>query len=317
MSTIAEDLSVSTGSAERLRLTYGACRLSFSPWLGTRKTLTDEQKESAAMPFGATGDWLSAGKKLFDTKAAAYKAVTAIKSQAASYWKGNTLPYPEAGIRLIRQRDVEAFADRMGETKAELSIAVAALDRELSDLRNEAAGRLGSLYCPDDYPSTLIGCFGVEWDFPSVEPPDYLRELNPAVYAQESARVAARFDEAVRLAEEAFTEELAKMVAHLTDCLSNDEEGKPKVFRDSAFENIHEFVARFRRLNVGSSSQLDAAVDAAENALKGTNPRLIRNHAYYRQPLAAAMSAVSAQLEGMIVARPRRRVERPVKTDLE
>jgi len=50
-----------------------------------------------------------------------------------------------------------------------------------------------------------------------VEPPDYLQQLNPELYQQECQRVQQRFDEAVRLAEEAFTAELAKLVSHLTE----------------------------------------------------------------------------------------------------
>ena len=65
--------------------------------------------------------------------------------------------------------------------------------------------------------------------------------------------MAARFEEAVRLAEQAFTEEFARLVAHLTERLSGvGEDGKPKVFRDSAVDNLAEFFDRFRALNVRS-----------------------------------------------------------------
>ena len=62
--------------------------------------------------------------------------------------------------------------------------------------------------------------FTVEFDFPSVEPPDYLQQLNPQLYEQECQRVQSRFDEAVQLAEVAFTAELAKPVSHLTERFS-------------------------------------------------------------------------------------------------
>jgi hypothetical protein len=52
------------------------------------------------------------------------------------------------------------------------------------------------------YPSSLRGLFAVEWDFPSVEPPEYLLRLNPHLYQQERDRITARFDDAVKLAEE-------------------------------------------------------------------------------------------------------------------
>ena len=45
-------------------------------WLGVRKTLTPEQKSQAAESFGAEGDYLSAGKKLLDTKHEAFRRLT-------------------------------------------------------------------------------------------------------------------------------------------------------------------------------------------------------------------------------------------------
>ena len=89
-------------ATSRLRQNFAACRLSFK-WLGTSKTLNSQQKSQAAESFGADGDSISAGKKLINTKHDAYKALTSLKSQATRYWKQNSLPYPESGIRLIKQ----------------------------------------------------------------------------------------------------------------------------------------------------------------------------------------------------------------------
>jgi hypothetical protein len=95
----------------------------------------------------------------------------------------------------------------------------------------------------------------VTWDFPSLEVPDYLRQLKPDLDQAECERVAARFDEAVQLAERAFVEELQKLVAHLVERLSGQADGRPKVFRNSAVENLAEFFDRFRQLNVRSGDR--------------------------------------------------------------
>jgi len=55
-------------------------RISFT-WFGVRKTLTQEQKSQAAESFGAESDFLSARKKLLDTKHPAYKDVTAVRGK--------------------------------------------------------------------------------------------------------------------------------------------------------------------------------------------------------------------------------------------
>jgi hypothetical protein len=72
-------------------------------WLGVRKTLMPEQKNQAAESFDAEGSFISAGKKLLDTRHPAYKAVTAVRTKIIAYWRAVTLPYPEPGIRLIKQ----------------------------------------------------------------------------------------------------------------------------------------------------------------------------------------------------------------------
>jgi len=108
----------------------------------------------------------------------------------------------------------------MREFGEELDEAVQRLDEHYAELKGAARERLGSLYDRGDYPDSLVGMFAIEHDFPSAEPPNYLRQLNPELYEEECRRVQARFDEAVRLAEAAFTSELARIVSHLTERLT-------------------------------------------------------------------------------------------------
>ena len=302
----------STNPAQRLRATMIAVRVGFT-WFGTRKTLTPEQKSEAADTFGAEGQFLSAGKKLLETRHPVFKAVSSIRGRALSYWKGITLPYPEPGIRLIRQDDLAGFNVHLTSLKAELEEAVGRLNEHYAELKSAARQRLGRLFNSADYPESLDGLFGVTWDFPNVEPPDYLRQLSPELYRQESQRVAARFDEAIRLAEEAFTGELAKLVSHLGERLSGQEDGKPKVFRDSAVENMQEFFQRFRSLNVGSSQQLDELVDQAQRVVSGVDPQALRTNVVLRQEVATQLAAVGSVLDGLMVDRPRRNIMRQPK----
>lgn len=313
MSTVLEMPARQHGSpADRLRTTMAAVRVSMS-WLGTRKTLTAEQRAEAAEPFNAEAKFLSAGKKLLDTTHPAFKAVTAVKSKVIAYWKSMSLPYPEPGVRLIRQDKIDEFAAKMREFQEELGEAVQALDRSYYELKTAARQRLGSLYNSGDYPESLDGLFDISFDFPSVQPPDYLQQLNPQLYAEECRRVQSRFDEAVKLAEEAFTAELAKLVSHLTERLSGTEDNRPKVFRDSAVENLTEFFQRFRSLNVRSSEQLDQLVNQAQRVIRGVDAQDLRDNTGLRQHVATEMSRVSSVLDGMLVDRPRRNILRRAK----
>jgi hypothetical protein len=311
MSTVLDEprLGQSTSPAQRLRTTMATVRVSLS-WFGTRKTLTAEQRAEAAEPFGTDARFLSAGKRLLDTSHPAYKAVTAVKNKVVSFWKSMSLPYPEPGIRLIRQDRIDEFTAKMAEFQDELAEAVANLDRHYGDLRTMARRRLGSLFNAGDYPESLMGAFSIDADFPSVAPPDYLQQLNPALYEQECRRVQSRFDEAVQLAEEAFTAELAKLVSHLTERLSGQDDSRPKIFRDSAVENLTEFFARFRELNVRSNAQLDNLVADAQRVIRGVEPQELRDNQGLRQHVATEMSRVQSVLDGLLVDRPRRNILR-------
>src|SRR4051812_21405602 len=290
-----------------------AVRVSFT-WLGTRKSLTPEQRAEAAQPFDAEGGYLSAGKKLLDVRHPAYKVVTSIRGKIASAWKSMSLPFPEPGVRLIRRDKIDEFVGLMEEYRTELAEAVANLDRHYGELKAAAAERLGRLFNPSDYPETLVGLFAVSWDFPSVEPPDYLRELNPSLYEAERARVAARFDEAVQLAEQAFLEEFSKLVSHLTERISGaGDDGKHKVFRDSAVGNLVDYFEKFRDLNVRSNDQLDALVAQAQQAVRGIAAQDLRDSGDLRQRVASELSRVQSALDGLMADRPRRRIIRPTQ----
>jgi hypothetical protein len=134
--------------------------------------------------------------------------------------------------------------------------------------------------------------------------------LNPELYEQECQRVQARFDEAVSMAEQAFIAELAKLVSHLTERLSGEADGKPRIFRDSAVENLTDFFQRFRQLNVRSNEQLDRLVADAQNIVRGIQPQSLRDDAALRQQVATEMSRVQSVLDGLLVDRPRRNILR-------
>ncbi len=97
------------------------------------------------------GAYLSAAKKLIDTSHSAYKAVTAIRGRASQFWRSLSLPYPEPGIRLIRQDDIALFDVQLTTMQAELAEAVESLNEHFDELKSAARERLGRLFNRADY----------------------------------------------------------------------------------------------------------------------------------------------------------------------
>ena len=116
-----------TSASQRIRNSFAACRLKFT-WLGTTKSLSSEQKSQAAETFGAASESISAGKRLFDTKAESYRSLSSLKSDITRFWKDNSLAYPEPGIRLIRQNRIDEFNESFDDFRSQLEAAVRRLD---------------------------------------------------------------------------------------------------------------------------------------------------------------------------------------------
>lgn len=295
--------------AETLRHSFSAMRVSFS-WFGVRRSLSSDQCQQAAAQFGAEKTFISAGKKLIDTSHPAMRALSQLRREISDHWKDSSLPFPEPGIRLIRQSDIESLSSHMERYRRRLIDAVQDLEDNYAEIKQLARERLGRLYCEADYPASFIGLFDVAWEFPNVEPPDYLRRLQPELYEQECHRMRSRFEEAVQLAEQAFMDELAGLVSHLGERLSGADDGKPKIFRDSAIENLQEFFERFQRLNIHSSEELESLVGRAQGLLSGVQPQQLRDSSQLRQQVASQLSSVQSVLDDLMVDRPRRRILR-------
>jgi hypothetical protein len=219
-----------------------------------------------------------------------------------------TLPYPQDGVRLIKQADVIAFEDKMREFRERLAAAAANLQLEYETIKNASREKLGELYNPSDYPATLEGVFDVRWEYPPVEPPNYLMTFNPELYEQEQQRIQQRFESAVVMAENAFAEQLQEMVEHLIERLTDDPGGDKKVFRNAAVENFKDFYENFRRMNVRSNAQLEGLIQQANDLVSGVDVKELRANKNLRQDLSQQMSQVKTALDNLITNAPRRRI---------
>jgi hypothetical protein len=295
--------------AQRLRRTAAAVRVLLH-WWGVHRALTAEQKAQFGAVTSADARFLTAGKKLVDTRHEAFRRLTAIKTRVTTYWRGISLPYVEPGVRLIRQADIPAFVDTLGGLRDALHAAEEQLNAAYDEIRADARQRLGRLFNQADYPAEIRDLFSVEWDFPSVEPPNYLMRVAPEVYEEERRRVLGRFEEAVRLAEQAFATEFGRLLSHLTERLGNGETGERRVFRDSAVRNLTDFFQRFAQLNVRSNPDLDALVEEARRLVQGVSPQELRDSDTLRQQIATEMARVRERVEGLITDVPRRRLIR-------
>jgi hypothetical protein len=290
-------------SAQRLRITMAACRVRFT-WLGVEKTLTAEQNARAAQRFQAAPDFLRATKRLIDVHHPTFRALTSIRGQIESYWRGLTLPFPEPCLRLIPLDRIEAFDRQMNAYRMQLQDAARELERDLDQVKAEAVRQLGSLFDSADYPATVEDLINCRWDFPNLEPAANLSWLSPSVHQWEEYRIQNLFEEAVQMAEGMFYREFTRLVAHLVDRLAVQSDGTPKVFRDGAVDDLIGFITGYWGFHLTTDDRLDELIDLVERTMQGVTPKRLRDHPGLRRTVASRLSWVQASLAAMAVDPP-------------
>lgn len=229
---------------EELRRDTMAVKLTQTKF-GRRRSLNADQTAEAAAVFETDPDWLRGSKQLLNYRHEAYKAVTNVLGRARRMWMDMTVPYPEDGIRLMKRSRLAEWEEKMGGLVDELGSAVVALDGVYqSDLLPEARARLKDLFSAADYPSSLVGLFRFDWEYPSCEPPNFLQQLNPELYEAEQRRAAARFDQAIGLMEDAFLAEFQEIVQNLSQRLT------PQPVNDWVYEGPIEMAIRARMAEI-------------------------------------------------------------------
>lgn len=208
-------------------------------------------------------------------------------------------------LRLVQEIDatLTAYVARRGELVDQL---LATYD----ELVVAAQERLAGHFNQDDYPAVenLRPAFAVTKRFLSMNVPAALEQVNKELYERESARVTAEWAEAAVEVRGALREGFAKLVAHLADRLTPDEDGKPKTFQASTVTQLQEFMGMFNDRNITNDADLSALVKQAQELLRGTDPKVLRQQETTRERVLTGFTQITEQLStlGVMIAAPRR-----------
>lgn len=306
------------GFAEKvkaLRDNADGVKTSFS-WLGLRRTLTLTQAESIAQTFGASRKQLSASKTIINTRNQYYKKLTSLRSQARAYLFNMTLPYIEHGVRLLRRSDLEQFVPQMQLHRNNIREAGQEFADHYPEIMDEAHTLLGDLHDEKDYPQSVAELFDLTWDIVSLEPPPYLMQFSPQLYAQECAKVQKKFEATLVTIEEGFALEFHKLVTHLVTRMKPDADGNMQQFKGATVENIKEFCAKFKAMQVNSNEELDKLVSQAQALLEGVNASDLRTDAVIQGKVTEGMDTLLAALaQQPVIQKPRRKITRRKKNE--
>ncbi len=278
--------------------------------LTTRRSMAKGQVAQVANLFNAEQDSVSGSRAAINRKHELVKPIYSLLIQARAFVKAHTMDYPEKGIRLIKASRVEWLSGKVREFQVELAGHIDALCSDWQSVKHEARERLGELYSEADYPASPREAYGLELSFPAIKPDDRLMRMHPEIYAAEQARIAARFDDAVKKAEAAAADELGDLLNRFITSLSEPEDGKRRVLRSSTVEGLAEFAERFKSLSIGSNQGLDELVAQVEQLATGLDVEVLRKaDGDTKATLQSKLKGFAEAVDKLVIVRPTRELD--------
>lgn len=293
---------------DKLREETIGCHLTTRA-LSTRRAMTTNQVEKVAETFEADKKSVSAGRVVINRKMQVIAPVYSLLLEARHFINARTIDYPMDGIRLCRKDQIENLAEGIQRRRDTLAELLQDLDANWASVKAEAKQRLNMLYSDHDYPDRPSDSYGLYISFPAIRPDDSLLKLNPKLYKEEEARIRSKFTEAVQIAEAAVAKDLQDLLNHLIERLLPSADGKKKVLKSSAIDNIRECVDLFRVKTIGSNAELEKVIDRIDKLASGVEVESLRKaSAASRQKFISGIQEITQSVDSIVQAMPVRRV---------
>lgn len=277
-------------------------RLSFSRAGGVRRG------DLQAVQTDCDKRRLKLGKVLFVSQE--YKAIQTYDNALMSWVAARAIGADVGlhGVSILPRgllADVEA---RLTEAQAEREKLVSEFLAVYPAEVDGARARMADQFRASDYPDAEVikAAYAIRWAYIQFGPAD---GLPTEVAERERAKMKERFSQAETDVCEALRVSFRDLVAHLAERLQPGDDGKKRIFRDSAVENLVEFLGLFSKRNITDDSELAALADKARGIVDGVSPDALRELRSVRETVRAGLADVGAAVDKLIVSQPRRKFD--------
>lgn len=174
--------------------------------------------------------------------------------------------------------------------------------------RDLARVRLNGQFRESDYPSEdkARAAFALSWSYVTFKVPESLPD---SVRAREGEKLQARFADIESECREALRVGLGDLVGHLAERLTVGADGKKQIFRDSAVENLSEFLRLFAARDVTNDVELRELAEKAQAIIAGVNGNALRDLRSVRERVKSGLDSVKRAVDNLIVSQPRRKFD--------
>ena len=278
-------------------------QLSTSCWQGS-KALEPAILESRFK--GKESEWLSGRKFLVNPESLG--PIKAVVARARTFLERSALPFPVKSLTLVPKETLTRIDEGLQEIKDEFLSEVSEFVAGYEDERMVAETSLGNLFCETDYPIDVRSKFRFEWRFLALDIPGKSTILPAEVYEREKEKFQAMMEETREMAMTALREEFASIVSHMTERLSGEEDGKPKRFKSSMVQKMHDFLDSFEDRNLFNDESLAQLVGQARTIVSDLSAETLRENQKLRNRISSQMGKLVQAIDKTMEDLPRRKI---------
>lgn len=240
------------------------------------------------------------------------KPIKAVIGRARTLLKKQALPFIIQGVSLSPIDCLPYIQNSLEELKGEYESHVNDFLNQYPLAVDAAKCAVGEdLFNPSDYPLDVRDKFRFQWRFFQMNFPQRSNIISAEVYEQELNKFQNMMQETQDLCVMGLREEFQQLISHITERLTGENGGKPKIFKSSMIGNLNEFTDGFTNRNIFNDDELSNLVDQAKRIINGVDPEDLRNDDIFRHKIAEDMKSVKASIDEAIEDMPRRRLRLP------
>jgi hypothetical protein len=228
------------------------------------------------------------------------EAANSAYSQLYQYFKDNTVPWLDDGVRMLPNALYFEFAEAIRDHRERCDEVVRELVNNWPRLVSEDLQRLGPLGNSQDYPAAweLRDRFQIKIAFMPIPTTD---DFRIDIDDEDKKRLEESINEAQENVRKHLLTEMLNPVRRMVEKLSIPIGSTGAIFRDSLAENIFEEVKRLQRLNINDDPDIKYMLREVEStALKLTgNLDVLRESPTMRDNAREEMEKVMKKMSGM------------------
>lgn len=266
--------------------------LSISSWtarkLDKKVSAEVDSAKGAKTNAGNYNKNLLAGTGFLDT-------ITKYAANARAWHLSQTLPWSDNGLRLLPVSNFVTYKEQLNTLESNYKALVDKFIVAYPNLVSAAAFQLGALFDRSEYPEVeqIAKKFKFNVNFlPVPTANDFRVDIGEEAKQEIILSCQSAYEDRLNSAMKDAWSRLHEHLLRMSDRLSDTEDGKNKIFRDSLLENAVELVDLLKHFNITNDASMEQARRDLADAIHGYEADDLRESFLAREAVKSKVDAI-------------------------